>query len=195
MYKSLNSNLVLIILIAILSTTIIYSSFNEKLILNGTAYVRVDEDVRITNAKMSSRTGNAYETYNLKYSKNSVDLFVTLPSLTSTLTYQIEVTNKTNYVYVISDIESTLSNSNITYTVDYSKGSVLSKNGKTTLTITFKYADSVTTLPSDKTVTANILYTFERPTASMLAYDNTSSGSSCTNVQCALDELSSMIQK
>jgi len=186
--KFSNRFLMMFLLVGVLSITVISASFSEKLVIDGDAYVRVDADIRITNLEMTSVTGSAYELYNCKYSKDSISIYPYLPSLSSTITYQITVTNKSSDLYIISAITNTTnSNANIVYTIDYTIGESISGNSTKVITITYKYKDGLTNLPSEKTTNSTIEFKFEKPTAVMLAYDNSKTGINCDNVQCALD--------
>lgn len=83
-----------------------------------------------------------------------------------------------------------LVNENITYEMsEYKLGEGIGYSSEITFKITFKYVDGITEVPNDYSQVASILYKFERPYASYLYYDNSNSGTTCTDVQCALDEL------
>ncbi len=179
-----------ILVLAVCSITIVCASFSENMTIMGEAYLRVDEEIRITDLKMLSTNDSSFEKYNSKYSKNSTSMFVTLPQTTSTITYQVTIENKSNYVYVISDITDELINSEIIYTVDdYKIGQGLDRKSITTINITFKYKNGTSVLPSNIDQIANIYFKFERPQAIQLSYNNSISKTHCTDVQCALDEL------
>ena len=103
----------IILLIAIIFTTIVYSAFSTKLQINGDLVVRSDNDIRITNLSIKESTGGAYETYNSKYTKNTTSMFVTLPS-NSSITYEVEITNDSSDDYSLTNIEA-LNNTNLNY--------------------------------------------------------------------------------
>lgn len=191
-----NKNITFLIILSffvISSITLVYSSFSTQLITNGEAYVRPDDEIRVTGVELLSATEKAYENYNSNYDKYGVFLYPCLPTLTSTITYKITVTNKSSDTYIISEISEELgSNENITYTIDYEIGEGISGNSTREITVTFKYKDTVTTLPSTTTTNSNIKFTFSIPQAYMLYYDNSNTGIDCDNVQCALDYIKSI---
>ena len=118
----------IILLIAIIFTTIVYSAFSTKLQIDGDLVVRSDNDIRITNLSIKESTGGAYETYNSKYTKNTTSMFVTLPS-NSSITYEVEVTNSSDYNYTLSSLnELTNLNSNLTYTTDTEQYDIYDSN-------------------------------------------------------------------
>lgn len=171
-----------------LSLSIVCGAYDEKLTITGSGYVRVDEEIRVIGLTKLSIIDGGFETYNSRYGKKENYMYVTLPELTSTVTYQVTVQNTSNHIYVISDIASDLRNSDIGYEIEnYKIGQPIGKKETITFNITFKYKG--TTLPADKTQTAAITYTFVRPYAEILIYDNNESKSKCQNVQCALDDL------
>ncbi len=117
-------------------------------------------------------------------------MYVSLPKINSTVTYEVTVTNKSGYLFVISDIAASLVNEAITYEItNYKIGEGIGGTSEIKFNITLKYKDGIKEVPNDYSQIASILFKFERPTASMLSYDNSKSGTTCTDVQCALDEL------
>lgn len=110
--------LAIFILVTILFTSYGYAALNTELQLSGEGYVRVEADIRITNLKVLSMENGAYETYNNKYSKDTTSMFVTL-SPNSSITYEVEVTNKTGKKIQVIDIMNELSsNENVSYTIN-----------------------------------------------------------------------------
>mgnify|MGYP004467310421 CR=1 FL=1 len=108
----------IILLISILLTTIVYSAFSTKLQIGGELVVRSDDDIRITNTSVKEQIGGAYETYNNKFTKNTVSLFVTLPS-NSSISYEIDITNKSDSIYTLAELnELTTMNSNLLFEID-----------------------------------------------------------------------------
>ena len=181
-----------IVLIVVMSMTVVCASLSTQMLLNGDATVRVAADIRITNVEMLNPVSGAYETVNLHYSKDTADLYSTLPALNSTISFKITVENTSNDVYVISAIGNTLSNNQITSNVTDFEGTIIDANDSEELTVTYQYDSEVSALPADTTQTANLSFTFERPNASMIEYS--SNYTSQTNVQDALDELFSVFE-
>jgi len=109
---------VLIFLIVIF-TSYGYAALNTSLSISGEAYVRVEENIRVTGIKVISSENGGYATYNPKYSKDTTTMFVTLPNIDSSVTYEIEVTNNTGKKIQVIDIIKELSNNeNVTYTIN-----------------------------------------------------------------------------
>jgi len=86
-----------------------YAALNTKLSISGEAYIRVEEDIRVTNLKLSSISNGGYETYNSKFSKDTISMFVTLPS-NSSATYEVEITNSSSKDYFLKNVISNNSN-------------------------------------------------------------------------------------
>ncbi len=184
-----------LLLLVICSITVVCSSFDEKMMITGDGVIRVDEDVRIINLEMNSVLNSAFETYNCSYSKDTTAMYVTLPELDSTITYKVTVKNKTDYVYIVSSLRANIDNTNMTYTLEnYKIGQGISSKDDTEFYITLKYKDSVKSLPAENEAIIYMYYTFERPYAAILSYDNRESGSKCNDVQCALDDLYSILK-
>jgi len=108
---------VLVFLIVIF-TSFGYAAVNTSLSISGEAYVRVEENIRVTGIKVISSENGGYATYNPKYSKDTTTMFVTLPNIDSSVTYEIEVTNNTGKKIQVIDIMNELSNNkNVSYTI------------------------------------------------------------------------------
>lgn len=168
--------------------SISYASLNTELMITGEAIIRVDADIRVTDIKMLKVENDSYETFNSKYTKDSTNMYMTLPNPNSTITYQVTIKNKSNHAYIISAITDELINSNIIYRVDnYKEVQIVPKNSTVAMNITFYYSSDVQA--DDITQIATLNYKFERPYASHLEFDHTNVDTTCTNVQCALDEL------
>lgn len=101
--------IILFVFATILFTGYGYAALNQELQISGEAIVQVDADIRITDLKLMSVDGGAYETYNNKYGKNSTSMYVTLPSHASII-YEIEVTNKSNEDYMLDKLVTEFKN-------------------------------------------------------------------------------------
>lgn len=190
-----NKYLWIIVFILICSISIVCASYNQTMLINGDAYLRVDADIRVTDIKLLESTNEGYETYQSAYSKNSTNMYISLPKLDSTITYEITVTNKSGYLFVISEINDSLVNENIIYELsEYKIGEGIGYSSEIKFKVTFKYKDGLESVPNDYSQIASILYKFSIPEAAMLSYDNSKSGTTCTDVQCALDELYELLR-
>ena len=103
--KYLKERYKIILLIIVLCTvTVVSAAYDEEMTITGNGIIRVDEDIRITNVKLIEQTGESYEQYNSRYSKDKTSMFVVLPSNT-TITYEVEITNKNINNYYLKKIE------------------------------------------------------------------------------------------
>ena len=159
-----------------LTFTIGYSALNTELKISGEAVYRVQADIRITDVSFSEGT-YANENYNSKYSKDQVNLGVTLTSLDSSIKYKVTVTNIGNVNKIISEPEFVSNNENITYEFVPVEGtSKLIASGTTKeFYIIIKYKAGIT-LPENKTADISIKLIFDNE--SILAQGNSSSSSS-----------------
>lgn len=183
--KLLLSTLGLFLIVSFISIS--YASMNTSMMITGNAYVRVDEEIRVVGIKFLNTENDGYETYKARYSKNSTNMYTNLPNINSKITYQVEIENKSDHVYLVSDITGDLVNPNITYTVEDGIVKVVPKNSKILVNITFQYNGD--TSLSDTLQIATINYKFEKPTASHLQFDNSKVDTECIDIQCTLDEL------
>ena len=130
------SILVIGLLISILFTSVVYSSFNTSLQVSGEAVVRSIQNIRIDDVRLTNHTGTSYEKYNSKYTKDTTSLFVVLPANTS-MTYEIDITNKNSGDYLIDSIEElSNTNSNVVVTKTLNINDIINGNSVKTFTIT-----------------------------------------------------------
>ncbi len=125
--------------VSLFFTTMVYAAFNTQLQIKGEAVVRSDQEIRITDFKLLEKTNNAFEIYNSKYEKNTTSLFVTLPS-SSTMTYELTITNKNSILMYRIEELLTLNNNNPNVTIEYgvSVGNCIHSNESRKFTITLK---------------------------------------------------------
>lgn len=140
----MNENKITILLVVFISLSILfmsigYAALNTELSISGETYVRVKEEIRITDIKMVSAESGAYETYNSKYSKDTTSMFVTMLNSNSTITYEVTIENKSAQQYKLKDIlEESTTNSNITYQINGVEiDTIFEGNTTTTFSITF----------------------------------------------------------
>ena len=187
----------ILVVVVLISTSIVSAAYSQTLTITGDGHIRVDADVRITGLKATSQNGGI-ETYNGKYGKESVYLYTTLSNdANSKVTYTVTIHNKTEHMYIIYEMDTIYSNSNdgIECSVDNELkaiGKGIPKNTDTTIDITCKYKNGI--VSENKTQITTINFTFKRPTADMVSYNNSTSKSQCNDVQCALDDLYSKLK-
>lgn len=92
------------IVLALAITTIGYSAFNSNLTISGEARIKIDNNISVIDLNVTSTLNNAYEEYNSKYSNKTIDYHLVLPEEASTITYKINIQNKTNRDYGIASI-------------------------------------------------------------------------------------------
>ncbi len=121
----------MILLVSLLFTTLVYSAFNTQLQIKGDAIVRSEQIMRITKLSISQTLNGAYETYSSKYEKDTTSLYVILPA-SSSMVYEVEVTNKNNLrVFILDEIVHLVKN-NDDVSVEYGiKVGDYIKNGST----------------------------------------------------------------
>ena len=135
--------------------------------------------------KLKTATNDAIENSKAKYSSKSVMIDNTLPNLNSEITYTVTIENKTNDVYWIKNVTTTLSNADIVDDASDYQYQIIGGNQQVDIDITFNYG--VETLPNVKTQSGLIAFVFEQPSAALIQYS--SEYTNVTNVQDAIDEL------
>ena len=185
----------IILIVSIVFSSVIYASYNTNLQMEGDAYLRAHEGLRISNVEAVGGSNGAYEKYSSKFTKYTTSMFVELPP-SSSFTYQVTIENTSSKNYIVSNI-TTLSNSgeensNLEITNNLTVGKALvSSNQKTTFEIEFRNNSETETIEEEILV---LEYDFLQIThASQLTLN--SSYTSCQTVQCALDELDSLLER
>jgi len=138
-----------------------YAALNTKMSISGEAYVRKESDIRITGIRLISES-NANETFQSKYSKNTITMGVNLTNNTSLVTYEFTVVNNAGEDYVIESITDLNSNANVRYTNTALEKTIIKANSTqnyrvtlqtnltnqtTNLTLEFKFATDKVTPP------------------------------------------------
>lgn len=187
--KSIDKILSIFLLISIFFTTLVYSAYSTQLTIRGEAIVRTDQVIRVTNLTVRQQTGGAHETYNNKYGKDTTSMYVTLPA-NSSIIYEVTITNKDTKKYVINEIQKVShTNNNVTVNIGLNIGDVINANGTKTFTVTLTNSTS-----SQQQETLLIRYGFTSVVRAVnLSYDNTNTGLNCSDAQCAIDALASML--
>ncbi len=189
-YINSNKNILLsiVMIVSIVFTTIVYAAFNTQLTIEGEAIVRSDQDIRITNISVINRTNGAYETYNNKYNKDVTFMYATLPS-NSSITYEVQITNKVNYPYYVKSIaQQSHTNQNVNIEVSLNNFDKINSNQTKTFTIKMTNNTGVEQIET-------LLYKYEfinKIYASEISYSNINTSLSCGDSQCAIDALDSL---
>lgn len=76
-----------------------YAALNKNLSISGEDFLRSHGNVRITGIKMNTTENDGNFTYNLEYSKKAVKVYFTLPNASSSVAYNIKITNSTQIAY------------------------------------------------------------------------------------------------
>ena len=193
----------IILVLSIVFSSVIYASYNTNLQMTGDAYLRSNGDIRITNITLKEEgiSNGASELYVPKFSKNTTSMFVTLPS-NSTFQYAVTITNKDRASdYIVSNLEEISHNSNVTYEYELVVEESIIDAPQNSATETAKtYTITISNTTENMVEETLVLeYTFEelQYTASDLTYYNDLSTKCSSNrtVQCALDELHTLIRK
>ena len=136
-------NIILLIgiLFVVSFISITYAALNTNMFIDGNAIVRADVDLRITDIKILNVTNGASETYNSKYTKDTITNGIILPNDNSTITYKVVITNKGNQKYAIKNIiiESS-NNENISFETNCSENEIVDENSTKEIEITYRIA-------------------------------------------------------
>ena len=134
-----NIILLILILFVVSFISITYAALNSEMFIDGSAIVKADSDIRITEIKLVSATNGAYETYNSKYTKETITNGLVLPNDDSTITYSVKITNKGNQKYVIKNIIIDSSNNeNISFETNYPENEIIDGNSTKEIELTYK---------------------------------------------------------
>ena len=137
--KVTNIKLLFGILFIVSFISVSYAALNTNMLIDGNAVVQANLGIRITNIKLLNATNGAYETYNSKYSKDSITNGIVLPNDDSTISYNVTIRNKDNQKYVIKDIFAENSNNeNVSFETNYSKNEVIDESSTKEIEVTYK---------------------------------------------------------
>jgi len=155
------------IMVAVFTITIGFSAYgNQGNIAGSVAEVVLKDDLRITDVTYNSATNSGSSNY-AQYGKYTMISSVNLPNASSTVTYNVQLTNYGNVpkgVYAIKDLPS-----NLTYSISgYNmRDDICDNSGNCTLgatkefTITIKYATNGFT-SSKTTYDLNLIFDFRQ---------------------------------
>ena len=186
-YKSKNKTnfrIFLLFCFSIIGLTLGYSALNEEIKITGEAFVRPVKDVRITDVRLSETANEGLNSYN-NFNINNINVGASLPQINSTVTYEVDISNIGDVPVIVKSITPDYgNNSNIEYVIDEIEvgKTIINTNannmGKpTTIKVTVKYKDGVTTIPTDSNASLKLTFEFKVAVDSILA-----ASSSDTNV-------------
>ena len=140
--------------------TVTFASFNTNLFINGKAYVRVDEAIRIVDIHLLDTEYDGYETMDPEFNKNEITMDANLPKQNSSVTYQVSIQNTYPYDYDITDIiEELFTNEDVSYQIiGVNQNTIIPKNSTTTFTIKFTNNKTIT---EEEDVYETKTYTFD----------------------------------
>ena len=182
--------------VLIVTMAIVYASLNTNMQLAGTALLRANIDLMVTGVEVSNVVGNAEEIEKADYGTEKIMLYNKLPDLTSQITYKLTIRNRTNMPYIISSTQDLYSsnNTNIVYEISNNESDkVINENSEKYVYITIKYKDGLTSLPANTSKRTTVQLVLKTAQTLMVSYDNSKTGLNCSDVQCALDEISKMV--
>ena len=185
-----------IFIVLIVTMAIGYASLNTNMQLAGTALLRANTDLMVTGVEVSNVVGNAEEIEKADYGTERIMLYNKLPDLTSQITYKLTIKNKTNKPYMISSTQDLFAsnNTNIIYELsNIETDKVINENSEKDVYVTIKYKDGLTSLPENTSKKTTIQFVLKTAQALMASYDNSKTSLNCSDVQCALDEISKMV--
>ena len=185
-----------IFIVLIITMAIGYASLNTNMQLAGTALLRTNIDLMVTGVEVSNVVGNAEEIEKADYGTEKIMLYNKLPDLTSQITYKLTIRNRTNMPYIISSTQDLYAsnNTNIVYEISNNESDkVINENSEKDVYVTIKYKDALTSLPANTSKRTTVQLVLKTAQALMVSYDNSKTGLNCSDVQCALDEISKMV--
>lgn len=185
-----------IFIVLIVTMAIVYASLNTNMQLAGTALLRANIDLMVTGVEVSNVVGNAEEIEKADYGTEKIMLYNKLPDLTSQITYKLTIRNRTNMPYIISSTQDLYAsnNTNIVYEISNNESDkVINENSEKYVYITIKYKDALTSLPANTSKRTTVQLVLKTAQTLMVSYDNSKTGLNCSDVQCALDEISKMV--
>ncbi len=185
-----------IFIVLIVTMAIGYASLNTNMQLAGTALLRANIDLMVTGVEVSNVVGNAEEIEKADYGTERIILYNKLPTLSSKITYKLTIRNRTNKPYIISSTQDLYAsnNTNIVYEISNNEtDKVISANSVKTIYVTIKYKSGLTTLPANTSKRTTVQLVLKNAQALMVSYDNSKTNLNCSDVQCALDEISKMV--
>ena len=155
--------------IIVLSLSVGYSAITSDVSISGEASFRVEEELRVSNVSLYETTYNGQESYQSKYSKDTVTMGVDLKETGSTVTYKIEFTNYGTVAMRISSItQGSISNQNATFELSgYNANELISPGASKEIYLTIKYKQAVTSLPEVTTVDLIIETEYITPTSTL----------------------------
>ena len=90
--------------------TMVFSALNSTMGIAGDAYVRVDEDIRVSGINLVGVENSALELYSPSYSKNTIKTGIRLDSLDGIVNYKFVVSNLGDLDMEITEIISNVDN-------------------------------------------------------------------------------------
>lgn len=172
--KIIIRNLFIIITIIIfLCQTIAYSALSTTMNISGKGFAKIQSDVRITNLKIKEMSIDAVTSYE-EFSRNAISTSLKLPTTTSYITYEIEITNYSSEeiaILNITGIPSTLTYEISNYTLKEDICDVNNKcnlGAKRTIYLTLKPQKTTTT-------TYEILFYLNFSSYNTITYQNINS--------------------
>jgi len=177
--KNTRTNKILFLLFCVitLSLTVGYSALNEELNISGEASFRVEEEIRITDLRLSETTNMGLENYKSKYSKNSITTGVTLPNIESTISYDVEIINSgTVSMWIDSITEEVKNNTNMEYVLEGLGVKELINPGEVkNFKLKIKYKEGIT-LPGNTNLDTMLRFNFIKPVSTLAKGNSGDSG-------------------
>jgi hypothetical protein len=176
-YQKINLIIIVMALVLIGGMTLGYSALNQNLQVNTTVTVRAEKDMRLMSLSVPTLTNGASESYNGKFSEDTITTNDTLPNLNSTATYTVTLNNNNTVAMDVQSITTDVfNNTNMEYSIaGLTIGEPIEAGATVTFTVTFAYKNTVTTVPENTAIGSVLKFTFENYVArvTMLSYATT----------------------
>ena len=127
-----NFLLVFLIFVCVYFYSFAYSALSTTVVVTGSAYARVEKDIRITDFKLNSSYENAISGYE-EFNANMIKTNITLPKSTSYIIYKVDVTNYGSVNMALSSVTGLPSNLKYEFTNYTVKDKLCDSSGSCTL--------------------------------------------------------------
>ena len=145
--------LMILTFLLVLFSTIAYSGLAVNMSITGEATIRAVSDIRVTDTKRTEAL-EAIEQYNSRHTKNTVTTGFLLSNSSSSITYEVEVTNKGDIDQAIYSYTTISNNDGLTCTMKDANNQSATKNIIEKFTTKKYYITCQTSTPSNEVINA-----------------------------------------
>ena len=156
------SGLIVLLLISIFAMSVGYASFNSELSISGEAHFRAEYEVRVMGVEVSRSENGGILLYRPEFSRDTIITAVSLPSLDSSVTFSVEVTNFSAVLPMMIRQINELNNNSpyIEYVISWDMMDSIDELETVRFYVTKRYRENVTTLPTQTTSESRLQFVF-----------------------------------